>query len=174
MPDSIRQNPTKHARESVIPQRRPQRLLLAAVPHGVDEHHAGQHGGLEDAQQEADGGQRGERVARGHDADQKTPEDEAGADVFPDGEQGHEPEVGQLHGQVAEIEDARKPAVLLAVQVRVGLDAEYCCVAEGVLWALVSLGYSQPGLRVSSSGWMMQLNLLYPGRPTSCSAPPAA
>lgn len=109
-----------------MPQRRAQGLLFAAVPRCVENEHAREQGGLEDAEQDADGGEAGEVVAGGHEADAGAPEDEAGADELADGELGDEVEGGEFHGKVAKVEDGAEPGVFLALEVCVLSEAKDC------------------------------------------------
>lgn len=90
--------------------------LVAGVPGGGQEHEGGRDGGLCDAEEEADGEEAAVVCAGGCEGDDGAPEEGVCGHVLCDGEAGDEEGGWVGPGEVAKVEDAGDPAVVLAFE----------------------------------------------------------
>lgn len=119
------------------PDAGPGALLLDGVPLGGEQGEAGGDGGLEDAQEEAHRHGAGEVVGGGHAAQDQAPHDDVEGGPLAEG-QALQQAVGRvLPEEVAKVEHGGDPAVLLAVEAQVGLEAHDGGVGDGGLVEVV-------------------------------------
>lgn len=95
------------------------RHLVARVPGRRQEHEAGRDGGLGHAEQEAHRHETTKVGARRGDGHDGAPKGRVGSQVLADGQARDEQCGGILPDEVAKVEDAADPAVLLAMEVLV-------------------------------------------------------